>query len=234
MTLDTRKLMSSVVAVMCMTAVNVFAADVVDHVKVDGTEVEFVNGYYLDGCLEYDRLRKRVEKIDPRTCNGLRNHQTRKFAEAEAARQRTEQAKAQAEQFRLKQEEARAGREAEQQQRDLRYQQRQEAKRQYDECLALDTYALFEVSRTIREALETLRNIAALQAKERQIQRESGVRSMTRDYELSREKIEVSAELKTNWREYKQQGGKGVRPEDVPVLLNPCEKLESVISGGQH
>lgn len=229
-----------------------------DRVTVNGETIDFKGGYNLDRCLEYDRFRNRVEAIDSRTCEGLRGYQARQAAaeeekrrqadeRQEAARIAQAQRAADQEERRGKIEEAdkdrrereahadaaraaewpaRLAKLAEDQARDER---RAQLKKELDACLHTDAYAQHEIRQEIQEKLENLRGVAALQALEREIQRASGVRSLTRDYELGREKVEVTAELQASWREYKQRGGKGARPEAIPLLPNPCAKLETDI-----
>lgn len=73
-----------------VTMSNSYAANFIDRVTINGTEepVEFVNSYNLERCLEFDRLRKRVENLDQRTCNGLRNYYARQAAQEEEAKLR--------------------------------------------------------------------------------------------------------------------------------------------------
>ncbi len=224
-----------------------------------GETLEFRNSHNLDRCLEYDRRSNRVEPLDAKECEGMRGYQARqeaarvererRAAEAEANRAQAlaQRAAAQEERkwreaeaneaVRAREAQADAARAAEWPARLAKLaadqaldERRAQMKKELDACLHTDAYAQYEIRQEIQEKLENLRGIAALQAQEREIQRASGVRSLTRDYSLGKDKVEVTAELQASWREYKQRGGKGARPEAIPPQPNPCSKLESEIN----
>lgn len=92
------------------------AVDQITNVTVGSTQetIQFINGYNLDKCLEFDKFRKKIERVDDKTCNGLRDFHEKKLAKdeerqrlANEAQERQKQAVQEREQAQIKLEQQR-------------------------------------------------------------------------------------------------------------------------------
>lgn len=76
------------------------AADTLDRVTINGEAIDFKDGYNLERCLEYDRLRNRVAPLDTQTCEGMRGYYARRKKAEEEARLQAEELRSQREEQR--------------------------------------------------------------------------------------------------------------------------------------
>lgn len=202
------------------------AAETIDMITINGTgnPVEFVNGYNLDRCLELDRLHKRVEQLDEKTCNGLKNHYTKRAAAEAQARLEAEENRKMQEVRRLELERQNATKEQVLAQREQAYQKDRERIAQLNACEATPAYRLYAAQEAVIEDIEVQQNLRKAVSRQKQLIKMSGVRNLSAERQIAEEQLDVQAALNEHWAEYKSAGGKAASPQAVKHKIeDPCD-----------
>lgn len=215
-----------VAILLCLNAQAI--AETVDMVMINGSgdPIEFVNGYNLDRCLSFDRLRKKVAQIEQRECDGLRKYYEKRAEQETQARLQAEENRKMQEVRRLELERQNATKEQALAQREHAYQKDRERIAQLKACEATQAYRLYEAQEAVIEDIETQQNLRKAVARQKQLIKMSGVRNLSEERQIAVEQLEVQAAIKEHFAEYKSAGGKAVSPQAVKHKIeDPCDSF---------